>query len=316
MATVSGRIGTSIRRVHSAAAREAEARGGLATGATGIALMVLAMLLFTCMDTIGKALTATQPVQQVVWGRYLSSALWMAALIPVLGWRRLIVTRYPLLQLSRGLLIVLATLAIFMAFAVMPLADVYTITFIAPLLITLLSIPLLGEKVGWRRWTAVVVGFAGVLIVIRPGTGAMQGAALWPLLTALGFASYQLLTRRLSGDVRESPSAMAFWMAVVGALVTSAIVPFTWAPLAPGTVFWLLVMGALGAAGHLILILALTRAAASALAPFNYTQLIFAVALGWLVFGDLPDAYTVLGGTVIIASGLFVLHRSRVRGQA
>ena len=275
----------------------------------GILLMMTAMLTFTVMDSIGKHLTQIYPVQQAVWGRYFFHFVVTLAFLPFVGPRRLMATSRPLVQLGRGTLLAIATLCMFTAFSYLPLANAYVISFTAPLLVTALSVPLLREQVGWRRWTAIAVGFSGVLLVIRPGFGVMHWALLMPLITAFNFALYQIMTRKLSAVPGESPYAMLFYMALVGAVIQCLIVPFYWQPVAPHDWLWMLATGILGAVGHLILIRALTLAPASVLAPFNYTQIIWALLLGWLVFGDAADAWMLAGGTVIVGSGLFVFYR-------
>jgi drug/metabolite transporter (DMT)-like permease len=179
-----------LRRVLRVKSSAAAPVAPAARHALGIALTVLAVFMFTMMDTIGKSLTASYPVQQVVWARYFFNFLVLLLLIPPLGVRRLVWTRHLGLQIGRGALVALATLCLFTAIRVVPLADAYSITFTAPLLVTVFSIPLLGERVGWRRWSAVLVGFAGVLIVIRPGFTAIHWAMLMPLVTAVCFALY------------------------------------------------------------------------------------------------------------------------------
>lgn len=282
----------------------------------GIGLMVLAVFLFTLMDTIGKSLTLSYPVQQTVWGRYFFQFAWMLLLIPRFGLRELVRTRRLGLHIGRGLLLALATLCLFSAISFVPLADAYTISFTAPLFVTILSIPILGERVGWRRWMAVLVGFAGVLIVIRPGLGAVHWALLLPLVTALCFALYQILTRMVGGQPGESALAMLFYLAVVGTVVTSVIAPFYWQPVAVADWGWMIAMGGLGAIGHLVLIRALARAPASLLSPFIYTQIVWALILGYLQFGDLPDGWMLLGCAVIVGSGLFVFYREAVLGKS
>lgn len=281
----------------------------------GILMMVAAVLMFTIMDTIGKHLMQTIPVQQAVWGRYVFHFLLTAMLLPFVGVRPLTVTRRPLTHLGRGLLLAVATLFMFGAFSFLPLADAYVISFTAPLLVTAFSVPMLGEAVGWRRWTAVAVGFLGVLIVIRPGFADVHPALLLPLVTAVNFALYQILTRKVSAVPGEQPLAMLFYLALVGTVVLSLIVPFYWTPLGPSEWLWMLAMGALGATGHLVLIRALTIAPASLLSPFIYTQIVWALLFGWIVFGDRPDLWTLAGGTVIVGSGLFVFWRESRIGR-
>jgi drug/metabolite transporter (DMT)-like permease len=281
----------------------------------GIGLMVLAILLFTLMDTIGKDLTARYPVPQVVWARYFFQFALMLLLIPRVGMVELVRTARPGTQVIRGLLLAASTMCLIGAISFVPLADAYTITFTAPLLVTVFSIPLLGERVGWRRWSAVLAGFAGVLIVIRPGFGVTHWALALPLITALGFALYQILTRKVSAVPGESSLAMLFYLACVGTLVMTVVVPFFWRPVAPLDWLAMTAMGALGGVGHLILIRALTIAPASLLAPFVYTQIVWALVLGYLMFGDVPDRWMLLGCAVIVASGLFVFYREAVLGK-
>ncbi|HZA65313.1 MAG TPA: DMT family transporter, partial [Geminicoccaceae bacterium] len=165
-------------------------------------------------------------------------------------------------------------------------------------------------------WSAVVAGFIGVLIVIRPGIGMPHWALALPLVTAVGFALYQILTRKVAGTPGETSVAMLFYLASVGAAVTTALVPFFWRTVAPFDWLPMAAMGLLGGLGHLILIRALTIAPASLLAPFVYTQIVWALILGYLVFGDLPDVWMLLGGAVIVASGLYVFYREAVLGRS
>ena len=282
----------------------------------GIGLVLLAMLLFVCMDTIAKSLTASYPVQQVVWGRYFFSFASMLVLIPRFGVVHLVRTRRRGLQIVRGLLLAAATLCMITAISAIPLADAYSITFTAPLLVTVLSIPLLGERVGWRRLAAVCVGFTGVLIVIRPGFRAIDPAMLLPLVTALCFALYQVLTSRVGAHPDETVLAMLFYVALVGTAVMSALAPFVWRPVQALDWGWMIATGALGTLGHLLLIRALWLAPASLLQPFIYSQIVWALGIGYLLFGDLPDLGMLLGGAVIIGSGLYVFYRQAVLGRS
>lgn len=283
--------------------------------AAGIGLMILAIGLFTVMDTIGKGLTARYPVPQVVWARYFFQFGWMLLLIPRLGARGLVRTTRLGMNLVRGLLLAVATMFMFTAISFVPLADAYTITFTSPLLVTVLSIPLLGERVGWRRWSAVVAGFVGVLIVIRPGVGMPHWALALPLVAAAGFALYQILTRKVAGTPGETSVAMLFYLAAVGAAVMTALVPFFWRAVAPFDWLPMAAMGALGGLGHLILIRALTIAPASLLSPFIYSQIVWALGIGYLWFGDVPNAWMLSGCSVIVASGLYVFYREALLGK-
>jgi drug/metabolite transporter (DMT)-like permease len=291
------------------------ARRRLSPATAGIVMMLVATLLFTTMDSIAKSLTATYPVQQVIWARYFFQFALMLLLIPRLGVAGLLWTRRPGVHIARGLLLTISTGCMIVAISIVPLADAYTITFTAPFLVTILSIPLLKERVGWRRWTAVLVGFAGVLIVFRPFAAPVHWAMLLPLITAGCFALYQILTRKVSYDSRETAFMMLFYLAWVGTAVMSAIVPAYWQAVVLGDWALMVGMGALGAAGHLILIRALTIAPASLLSPFIYAQIVWALGIGYLWFGDVPNAWMLIGCTVIVASGLYVFYREGVLGK-
>jgi drug/metabolite transporter (DMT)-like permease len=282
---------------------------------TGIALMLVAILLFTVMDSIAKTLTATYPVQQVIWARYFFQFALMLLLIPRLGIAGLLWTRRPVVHITRGLLLTVSTGCMIAAISIVPLADAYTITFTAPFLVTVLSVPLLKERVGWRRWTAVTVGFVGVLIVFRPFAAPVHWAMLLPLITAFCFALYQIITRKVSYDARETAFMMLFYLAWVGTAVMTALVPAYWQAVAPGDWAWMVGMGALGATGHLLLIRALTITPASLLSPFIYSQIVWALGIGYLWFGDVPNAWMLLGCTVIIASGLYIFYREALLGK-
>jgi drug/metabolite transporter (DMT)-like permease len=292
------------------------ARWRVRSATTGIALTLVAILLFTVMDSIAKTLTATYPVQQVIWARYFFQFALMLLLIPRLGIRGLLWTRRPVVHIARGLLLTVSTGCMIAAISVVPLADAYTITFTAPFLVTALSVPLLKESVGWRRWTAVAVGFVGVVIVLRPGAAPVHWALLLPLITAFCFAIYQILTRKVSHDSRETAFMMLFYLAWVGSAVATAIVPAYWQAVAPADWAWMVGMGALGATGHLILIRALTITPASLLSPFIYSQIVWALGIGYLWFGDVPSAWMLIGCAVIVASGLYVFYREAVLGKA
>jgi len=272
--------------------------------------MLLTILLFVSMDTIGKYLTQSYPVLQVTWARFFFHALWMAVF---LRWRlsAILRTRHLGLQLSRGTCMLIANTLFIAGVSAMPLVQNNAILLISPLVATALSVPLLGEQVGPRRWACVAAGFIGALVIIRPGLGVFQWAALFPLGAACSFALYQIATRQL----RHSDPAMTtlFYTVAVGAPVTSLIMPFIW--VMPDTQGWLLMasMGLLGGIGHFTLIKAFAAAPVAVVTPFNYTNLIWATMLGFLVFNELPDRWTIIGATIIIASGLYAFFREQQR---
>ncbi len=283
------------------------ARTCLPRSVRGVALMVTAVFFFVVMDAVVKYLARTYPVPQIVWARYCFHILTMGLLLfPRFG-VKLFRTRRIGLQVWRSLLLLAATFLFFTAISFIPLADAGAISIVSPLLVTALSVWLLKERVGVPRWLAVVVGFCGALIVLRPGLGVMHPASLLVLGTAVCFALYQITTRQLSGT--ESPYTTLFYTALVGTVVMCAVAPFVWEPPDPEGWGLMILIGFLGAIGHYALIKAFDYAQPSLLAPFNYTQLIWATLLGFFMFGDFPDRWTILGALVVASSGLFVLHR-------
>lgn len=281
----------------------------------GILLMVLSGFLFVVMDSIAKYLSAEYPVAQIVWARYIFHLLTLPLIVGRGSWIAVVRTRRLGLQLLRSLLLLGATFFFFLAVKYIPLATATAIGFVGPLFVTALSVPLLGEKVGLRRWAAVVFGFASVLVIIRPGVEVLHWAVVLPLLVAACFAFYQITTRILSRS--DGSITTLFYSATVGAVVMSLLLPFQewrWPDAAGWGVMALL--GLAGSIGHLIMIRAFTVAPASSLAPFSYLQLVWATLLGFLMFADLPDLWTVVGAAMLAASGLYVLYRERqVRGS-
>jgi drug/metabolite transporter (DMT)-like permease len=276
----------------------------------GILLIVAAVSIFAIMDTTAKYLSRTYPVPAIVWSRYVFQAVFM---LVVLGPRLkldLVRTRRPGLQVARGVTLALSTVLFFSALARMPIAEASAITFLSPLLLTALSVLLLRERVSPAAWLAVATGFVGVLIIIRPGGAVFSPAALLPLATAFCFAAYQLMTRQLASV--DSSFATLFYGAIVGTVLLSLLLPFYWHPpesLAHGLL--LAMLGVLGSVGHFVLIRAFEHAPASVLAPFVYAQLVSVLILGYLVFGDFPDGWSLVGMGIIVASGAFVASRGR-----
>lgn len=275
----------------------------------GILLLLASGLGFVLMDATGKHLTASLPVVEIAWGRYLFHLL---ALPLFLGGQRLrpaLRSVRPGLQILRSALLLASTVCFFLAVKYIPLADATAIGFVAPLLTTALSVALLGEQVGLRRWAAVVVGFASVIVIIRPGFGMQHWAMVLPVVTAACFALYQIATRILSRS--DSAATTYFYSAIVGMVVTSALVPFEWRTPDLAGWLWLAFLGFMGGLSHYLLIRAFAVAPASLLAPFAYAQLIWSIVVGYLWFGDFPDLWTLTGSAIICASGLYVLYRER-----
>jgi len=282
----------------------------------GIVYSLVMSAIFATIDASAKLLGQDTPIVQVVWGRYLFHFLFLAAFVfGRTGFKRLTQTRRLGLQLARSTLLVGSTASFWLALVYLPLAQAITIGFASPLILTALSVPLLGERVGRYRWSAVVVGLVGVAIVVRPGMGEMHWAVALPLVTAVLYAVYQIATRVLSQT--DDPMATLFYTGLGGLLVSSAAVPFFWQPLTLEQWLAFAWLGLLGGIGHTLLIKAFTLAPASLLAPFAYTSLIWATLLGFFVFGEIPDLWTVVGACVIIASGVFIVWREhRLRAAA
>lgn len=268
--------------------------------------------MFAVQDAITKHLTVSMSVPQILMLRYIAFAAfvtWWAH--RRIGLKRAIGSKRPVLQIFRSLLIVLEIGIFAFGIRYIPLADMHAIFAVAPLIVTALSVPLLREPVGIRRWAAVIVGFAGVLVILRPGMGVMHPAAIYGLLAAAMFALYIVLTRKVAAGDRSETSI--FYMGWTG-LVASAIVgPFFWEW--PSQESWLLLacLSCTSIAGHILFTMALESAPAAILQPFQYSVLVWAAILGVIVFGDIPDTWTIAGALIVVASGIYTVYRERVR---
>lgn len=276
---------------------------------TGILLMVAAVSLFPASDAMSKFLTADYHALQILWLRHVVQLGMVLAMLAAGRRWSLMRTRRAGLQLLRGVLTVTATLLFIMALKFVPLVDAVTILFAQSLFMVALSVPLLGERVGPHRWGAVIAGFAGVLVVMRPGLGVVHWAASLALVCALSNALYQIVTRRLA----ETDSAITtfFYVSAIGVVALAPTMPFVWKDVSEAGWLWLLAAGLVGGLGHYLIIKAFDFAGASVLAPFNYAQIGAATLLGYFWFGDVPDRWTILGLAIVIGSGLYILHRER-----
>lgn len=276
-------------------------------------LMMIAAACFVGMTSSVKLLSSELSTPQIVWGRY---AFHLVIVVVLLRGRLggVVATARPRVQFARSLLMFAATSLSFLALRWLPLAEVAAIMFLTPVIVTALAALALGEAVGLRRWAAVATGFAGALVIIRPGLEAVHPAAIAAVLCAASYASYQITTR-IVGD-SAPPLVSLFYSCLVGASASSLMLPFVWQT--PDAAGWALMAlaGSFGALGHLAMIAALARAPASFVTPFTYTQLIWATLAGFVLFGELPDVYTYLGALLIAGSGLYVMHRERVRHRA
>jgi drug/metabolite transporter (DMT)-like permease len=276
----------------------------------GIGLMSITFVCFALLDCGAKWLVQFLPVVQVVWLRFLFHAVFSTALIaPRLGagaWR----VKRPRLQLLRACFLPLMTGLNFWALQYLQLAETGAIQFSVPILIALFAAPMLGERMDRARWAAIIVGFAGVLVIVRPGTHGFHPALLLAVVNAVLYALFNLVTRQLAAH--DSPEATQFWSS---AGATLAIAPFALAAWqAPaGALAWaiLVAIGLAGGVGHYLLAVAHRFAPASVLAPFLYQQILWMMLLGYLVFDDVPDTAVLAGGAIVIASGAYLLYRER-----
>lgn len=277
---------------------------------SGIFWMLLTMFLFVSMDTIAKHLIQDRHVFQVVWGRYFFHfIILLIVLAPRL--RALLVTQNLKLQLARSLLLLTTTCCFFMGLNYVHLADASAIMLTAPIFVTALSMPILKEHVGPRRWASVFIGCIGAIIIIRPGGGTLQAAALFPLAAAILYAIYQVSTRFLSQS--DSVLTTLIYSASIGAIITSATVPFYWTPLSPSEWGLMILLGVIGGTGHFTLIKAYRVSPVATVAPFTYSNMLWAIGYGYLVFGNLPDQWTIVGALIIMGSGLYIFHREQIR---
>lgn len=265
------------------------------------------------MNTEAKLLAGSLPVVQIVWARTLGHTLFVVALFgPRHGGWRLFVTRHPALQLARSLLLLVSTSLFFTAIGRVPLADATAVSFTSPLLVAALAGPSLGERVDLKHWAAIAAGFAGALMVIRPAGGGTNPYLFLVLGNSACYAAYQVLTRRVAAFDR--PETSVAYSALIGTLALSAVAPLSFTiPAHVSEWVMLPTLGLLGGLGHYFVARGLTLGPASILSPFHYVQLVGAAALGFLVFGDVPSAWTWTGAAVVIASGLYIAWREASR---
>ena len=280
-------------------------------------LMIVAMLMLPGIDAIGKWLSDSVAPGQIAWSRFFFQSLLMLPLVMYGRRDRMDMTALPIHAL-RGLLLAVATLCFFTALRFLPLADAIAIFFVEPLLVTLLSPFVLGESVGWRRLSAVLAGFCGALLIIQPGFVAFGGASLLPLISALTFAGYMLLTRRMAPII--PPEQMQFWSGLFGcAALSLALIAGEGLSIAEIDPHWptaeqwglLMLLGLIATVGHLLVVYALRYGSIALLAPFQYLEIVSATIFGFWLFGDLPTRITWFGIVIIVGAGLYVFYRER-----
>lgn len=275
----------------------------------GILYMCGAFIFFSLLDTTAKLLGQGYPMAQVVWARYIGHGAIALVFVWIYRRQRPWRSRHPGLQLLRGLLLLTATSLNFIALRHLQLAETAAIYFSTPLLVAALSVPLLGERIGPRRLAAICAGFVGVLIVIRPGFGLVHWAVLCSCAVALLGAFYQILTRKVAAA--DSPHTAQLYAALIGCAATTPLMPLDWVPPQGFAIVLMAAIGLLGGLGHWMLTVAHAHAPAPILAPFSYTQIVWMPVLGYLVFGNIPSPWVLLGGAIVVASGLYLLQRER-----
>lgn len=265
------------------------------------------MTLFAVQDAAAKWLARSQSVVQIVWARYLFALPLLLLGTPWRSWMMVLRVARPGLQAARALLPVLASFAVVLGLVFLPLAEVTVLTFASPLLVAALSAPVLGERVSRRDWLGILIGFLGIVIVVRPGSDAFAWAALFPLACAAFFALFQLTTRLVGRT--DPPHATLAWTLLIGLGVTSLLLPLDWRPIPTGNWALLALSGLCFGGAQSLLARAFLHAPAALLAPFTYVQIVPATLLGLLLFGAVPDALAWLGTAIVIGAGLLVLRR-------
>jgi drug/metabolite transporter (DMT)-like permease len=284
--------------------------------ARSVVMLLGALFLFVLLDSTAKHLGARHPVPMLVWSRYTVHFLLMVIFLAPSMRLRLVTTTRPARQIVRAICLLFTTFFAMAAFARMPLAETTAIVFAAPLLVTLLARPVLGEQIGTLRWAAVIIGFAGVLLIARPGSGLVTDGILLALAAAVCYALYQILTRQLSST--ETSVTMLFYTALIGTIGMSLALPWIWTGQMPGLLDALMIasLGIYGGVGHFLLIKAFRDAPASVLSPILYVQLILATLMGWIVFGHFPDSAALLGILTIAVAGAVIAFDSRSKPVA
>jgi drug/metabolite transporter (DMT)-like permease len=277
--------------------------------AKAVAAMACGAALLAGSDAATKYLTQDHPVGQVLCLRQAATLL---VILPVVawtaGWTALRVRSWSG-QLGRGMLFVATAALMVLSLSLLPLTTVTAVVFSSPIFVALLSAVLLGERVGGERWVAILIGFAGVLLIVRPAGGGFEWALLVPVAAAVANALRDIVTRRLSRT--ETSAAILFWSTLIVMLAGLATAPFGWSAVTPRAALWFVVAGAFNAGAHFLMIEALRLGEASLVTPFRYTTLVWAMLLGYFVWRELPDAGVTLGALLIIAGGLYALHTER-----
>ena len=275
-----------------------------------ITFNLLAWVMLPIMDGFAKYLSSDLPVLQITWARYFFTVAFTLPIMFFFFRKKLVWTDKPKLQLIRGLILLTANVCFFYSISIISLAKALTLAFIAPLIVTAFSPIFLGEKVGFRRWSAVIIGFIGSMVVIRPGFVEINLASLAALGTGVMYGFYLIITRKLSSS--DNPLLTLLLTGVVGAIIISFVIPFVW--IKPTLNQWSMMaaIGIFACVGHLFIILSLKYADASKLAPFSYFEIVTNIIIGYYFFSDFPDKWTFLGLFIIILSGIYISRRENI----
>ena len=275
-----------------------------------ITFNLLAWVMLPIMDGFAKYLSSDLPVLQITWARYFFTVAFTLPIMFFFFRKNLVWTDKPKLQLIRGLILLTANVCFFYSISIISLAKALTLAFIAPLIVTAFSPIFLGEKVGFRRWSAVIIGFIGSMVVIRPGFVEINLASLAALGTGVMYGFYLIITRKLSSS--DNPLLTLLLTGVVGAIIISFVMPFVW--IKPTLNQWSMMaaIGIFACVGHLFIILSLKYADASKLAPFSYFEIVTNIIIGYYFFSDFPDKWTFLGLFIIIFSGIYISRRENI----
>ena len=271
---------------------------------------LLAWVMLPIMDGFAKYLSAELPVLQITWARYFFTVVFIFPLMLFFFKKYLVWTDKPKLQLIRGLILLTANISFFFSISVISLPKALTLAFVAPLVVTAFSPFFLGESVGYRRWAAVIIGFIGSLVVIRPGFLEINLASLAALGTGIMYGFYLIITRKLSTS--DNPLLTLLLTGVVGAIIATTFMPFVW--VSPTFNQWSIMaaIGLFACIGHLFIILSLKYADASKLAPFSYFEIVTNIIIAYYFFGDFPDSWTFLGLFIIVFSGIYISRRENI----
>ncbi len=275
-----------------------------------ITFNLLAWVMLPIMDGFAKYLSSDLPVLQITWARYFFTVAFTLPIMFFFFRKNLVWTDKPKLQLIRGLILLTANVCFFYSISIISLAKALTLAFIAPLIVTAFSPIFLGEKVGFRRWSAVIIGFIGSMVVIRPGFVEINLASLAALGTGVMYGFYLIITRKLSSS--DNPLLTLLLTGVVGAIIISFVMPFVW--IKPTLNQWSMMaaIGVFACIGHLFIILSLKYADASKLAPFSYFEIVTNIIIGYYFFSDFPDKWTFIGLFIIILSGIYISRRENI----